>query len=362
MMPGIVDGRDSDSAPCRPRRSARQPHASLLALCAAAAFVAQTACGASFRRGTLPPALSDEEFWRLSTSVSEPAGAFEYSSNLVSNETHFVHAIRMLRPAGGVYIGVGPEQNFSYIARLQPAMAFIVDIRRENRSLHLMYKALFELSADRADFVSRLFSRERPATLTPNTSTQDLFATYDAAMPDARLYDATARLVRERLLGVRRFPLSPDDLAGIEDALHAFYANGPDIHYGRSRPGEAPDPSYRALMTATDVSGQNRSYLATEKAFAFVKDLHARNLIVPVVGDFAGPHAIRRVGDYVRQHEAVVTAFYGSNVEVYLTRRQTEALCGSLATLPYDSQTWFIGSKGMRPFSTKLNACPPVPR
>ena len=64
-----------------------------------------------------------------------------------------------------VYLGVGPEQNFTYIAALKPRMAFIVDIRRGNLQLHLMYKALFELSADRADFIFRLFSRKRPEGL-----------------------------------------------------------------------------------------------------------------------------------------------------------------------------------------------------
>ena len=56
-------------------------------------------------------------------------------------------------------MGVGPEQNFSYIAALKPSMAFIVDIRHGNLDVHLMYKALFEMSDNRAEFVSRLFSR-----------------------------------------------------------------------------------------------------------------------------------------------------------------------------------------------------------
>ena len=89
---------------------------------------------------------------------------------------------------------------------------------------------------------------------------------------------------------------------------------------------DAAGPSYRALMVATDLSRESRSYLATEEGFAFVKDLHARNLIVPVVGDFAGPNAIRRTGEYVRQHHASVEAFYGSNVEVYLNRRMVSRL------------------------------------
>ena len=86
------------------------------------------------------------------------------SDNFVSNEPKVAENARWLRPAGGVYVGVGPEQNFTYIARLRPSMAFVIDIRRENRNVLLLYKALFEISSTRADFVSALFSRVgRPA-------------------------------------------------------------------------------------------------------------------------------------------------------------------------------------------------------
>lgn len=339
------------------RRATRR--ASGLGLILLAFLAVQIACRLEFRRSTLPAALSDEEFWSLSTGFSEPAGAFTHSDNLVSNETHFVHTIRRLRPKGGVYIGVGPEQNFSYVARLRPAMAFIVDIRRENRNLHLMYKALFEASTDRADFVSRLFSRERPAGLGPTTPVRDLFAAYETVRPAARLYEQTVRLIRERLVNTHGFPLSVDDVAWIEHALNAFYSDGPDIHYSRSLTRDAARPSYRALMTATDAGGESRSYLATEEGFAFVKDLHAGNTIVPIVGDFAGPHAIRRTGDYIRQRDGIVEAFYGSNVEVYLTRGKMAAFCGNLAALPYGSRTSFIDSKGMQTFASKLRSCLP---
>ena len=76
---------------------------------------------------------------------------FRQSDNLVSNEALFAHIIQRLHSSGGVYVGVGPEQNYSYIAGLHPVMAFIIDIREENRNLHLMYKALFEASIDRAN-------------------------------------------------------------------------------------------------------------------------------------------------------------------------------------------------------------------
>ena len=317
----------------------------------------QLACLPGSRRSTLPPALSDDEFWTLTTELSEPPGAFSHSENLVSNEAHFAHTIRRLRPRGGVYFGVGPEQNFSYIARLRPSMAFIVDIRRENRSLHLMYKALFELSHDRGDFVSRLFSRARPDGLQPYLSVQDLFAAYERVTPSPVVYDQNVRAVRERLVHAHGFSLSPEDIAWIERAMQAFYTDGPEIHYGRSLPPDAAGPSYRALMTATDFGGDTPSYLASEDGFAFVKELQVRNAIVPLVGDFAGARTLRRAGEYVRGHRATVSAFYASNVEVYLTRAKLRAFCDNLASLPYLPGTVFLDSKTLQTFRAKLRVC-----
>ena len=50
---------------------------------------------------------------------------------------------------------MGPEQNFTYIAKIRPRIAFIVDIRRQAIIQHLMYKAVFHLSPDRVQFLSR---------------------------------------------------------------------------------------------------------------------------------------------------------------------------------------------------------------
>ena len=311
------------------------------------------ACG---QRSSLPERLTDEAYWLLSTELSEDPGEFTHSENLVSNEALFAHTIRRLGRRGGVYIGVGPEQNFSYIAALRPALAFVLDIRRENRNLHLMYKALFEMSADRAEFVSRLFARERPGGLDAASTVQQLFAAYADARPAPGLFQDNVRLVRSRLVEVHGFPLTEGDRESIQRALHAFYTDGPDIHYGRSLRADAAGPSYRALMTAT-AGGQSRSFLATEEGFAFVKDLHARNLIVPVIGDFSGAHAMRRTGEYIRRHGGRLEAFYGSNVEVYLNRAKVAAFCRTLALLPYRGRTPFIDNKGMQTLRSKLRAC-----
>lgn len=311
----------------------------------------------SCRPSAAPAAIDDREFWRLVDALSEAPGTFSISENLVSNEPYFADTVRVLRRTGGVYVGVGPEQNFSYIARLRPSVAFIVDIRRENRNLHLLYKALFELSIDRADFVSRLFSRPRPADLETSARVDDIFSRYETAPASREVYATNRSLVRERLVVSHGFPLSPIDLEDIDRALTAFYGDGPDIHFWGSRNDDAAGPSYRLLMTAKDIRGQSRSYLSDEDAFRFVKDLQSRNLVVPVIGDFAGSKAIREVGDLVRERGDAVQAFYGSNVGIYLTNQQTGMFCGNLATLPIGPRAVFIESNGMRPLSHKLAAC-----
>ena len=314
---------------------------------------------AACSRSALPPSFADTAYWRLIESLSEPPGKFDLSENLVSNEPLFVENVRRLRETGGVYIGVGPEQNYSYIARVRPALAFIIDIRRENQDLHFLYKALFELSNDRADFVSRLFSRPRPAGLGASSSVDEIFAQVARAPASLERYDETRRLVLERLLVTRALPLQAPVIETIERILHAFFTDGPDIDFWRGKPKdpEAVRPSYRQLMTARDATGAQRSFLATEQAFAFVKALHTKNLILPVVGDFGGPSAIRRTGDFLRDAHGEVAVFYGSNVSVYLNNQQAKAFCASLATLPAAPHALFVDREDVRPMTDRIKNC-----
>ena len=308
-----------------------------------------------------PRTLDDAEFWQLSADLSEPSGDFPHDDNLVSNESLYAEFARLIRRRGGAYIGVGPEQNFSYIARLAPDLAFIVDIRQDNKNLHLLYKALFELSPNRAEFLARLFSRPRPAALHAGSSVSELFAAIEAARPSPELFAQTGRSVRDHLMTTRRFPLRQEDLQSIDDTLQAFYDDGPSIRYGRSQATDKDWPSYRMLMTTTDLWGHSQSFLANEDAYRVVRDLQARNLVVPVVGDFAGPHSIRRVGDYIRAQGLSVTSFYASNVEVYLTRTQRRTFCASVETLPFDDGTHFIGNRRLLSLREKLQACASLP-
>src|SRR5262249_43719908 len=148
---------------------------------------------------------------------------------------------------GGIYLGVGPDQNFTYIVALQPKMAIIFDIRRQNAMQHLMYKALLETSSDRAEFLSRLFSRKRPEKLGPKSTPEELFAAYDSVEPDKQLFQETLQSIKSNLEMTHQFKLSSDDEVNIEYVFRAFYTGGPDLTYNGVGPagfGRSRMPSY----------------------------------------------------------------------------------------------------------------------
>src|SRR5262245_30763943 len=275
-------------------------------------------------RHSLPERLSDSEFWSLVTEFSEPGGYFR-SDNFVSNESAFQRVIPALKKQikpGGVYLGVGPEQNFTYVTALTPKLAFIIDIRRQNMLLHLMYKALFELSSNRTEFLAKLFARSAP-DVSKTLTTEQIFEELGRSASDPDLardnLDAILRQLREH----HHFDLSQEDSKTIEFVYNAFVSGGPDIRY--SFPNQYAwrrFPSYSELMLETDGTveggGENRSYVATEENFQTIKRMESENRIIPIVGDFAGEKALRSVGAYIRDHDAAVSTFYTSNVEFYL--------------------------------------------
>ncbi len=316
----------------------------LVVAAAAAAFTLRPEVGAG--TDPLPARLSDQAFWRLVTNASE-AGGFFRSDNLISNERTFQQVIPDLRarsaPAGA-YIGVGPDQNFTYIAALEPKIAFIVDIRRQNMLLHLMYKAIIEASADRADFLSRLFSRPRPAGLGAASTAQELFAAYGAVPADGDLFRENLGQILDRLRKRHRFTLTDEDAKSIEYMYTAFFTVGPDLRYSFPRGyGGRWFPTYAELMMESDGRGGRHAYLADEAHFRILKAFEQNNLIVPVVGDFAGAKALRAVGTYLRTHGTPVTIFYTSNVEQYLFQSDGwRKFFDNVATLPLDARSTFV--------------------
>jgi hypothetical protein len=181
--------------------------------------------------------------------------------------------------------------------------------------------------------------------------------------PDSLLFRKNLASILDRLRRVHGFALSGEDTTGIEYVYRSFVVYGPDITYDSNRRigfGRGRMPSFAQLQIQADSENVQRGYLANEANFRTLKQYQTNNLIVPLVGDFAGPKAIRSVGDYLKAHGVNVTAFYLSNVEQYLFNQNDDwkKFFGNVALLPVDSASSFIRSSfnGMGPQSAQYAA------
>jgi len=302
--------------------------------------------------GARETAIPAAEFSRIIGEFSETGGYFR-SDNLVSNETAYLHVVDQLRElgiSGGAYLGVGPEQNFTYIAKIRPRIAFIVDIRRQAVIQHLMYKALFHLAETRAEFLSLLFSRPLTGAAAPgpDASAEEMVAYFARAAPDNLAYRRNLARIRTTVIRDFRIAIDAQDQASLDYVYGAFRDEGLDLRYqsggfsGRyggyghpARFGWGYFPSLRDLILMRDRHGKPGNFLASRGDYEFLRSLHESNRIIPIVGDFAGRKALAAVTAYLKAHGLAVTAFYTSNVEQYLFRNGTfDAFAGNVAALP----------------------------
>ncbi|HKX30568.1 MAG TPA: hypothetical protein VJ302_22960 [Blastocatellia bacterium] len=266
--------------------------------------------------------LTSAEFGQLIAELSEEGGYFR-SDNFTSNETSYLHIVdklRQLGAQGGAYLGVGPEQNFTYIAKVRPRIAFIVDIRRQAVIQHLMYKAIFHLSPTRPQFLARLLSRAVPTekTLAPGASIEELALFFSQSLPDDQLFASNLATIRKMIQEEFRVPLSERDQTSLEYVYKNFRNEGLSIAFRIDGSGAGDFPTLKDLLVQTDLRNKQGNFLAGEEDYQFVRGLHRKNLIIPVVGDFSGKKALAAVGDYLRKRGLTITAFYTSNVEQYL--------------------------------------------
>ena len=280
-----------------------------------------------FFTSSAAPVRQTTPFAGLVARLSEPGGFFD-SDNLVSNETSYLHvlpALRAMGVKGGAYLGVGPEQNFSYLAEIRPDIAVLIDIRRDNMLLHLLFKAMFETAENRVQYLCLLYGRPAPPNPAQwnNRPLEEILLYLEFTPADSALHAATHAALMER---VTRYgvPLTEMDRATLRRFHDEFATAGLNLRYtSLGRPSRPGYPSQRDLYSATDLEGQQGSYLSSEERFRVVRDLERQDRIVPVVGDLSGPVAMKAIAGYLKETGRTVTAFYVSNVEMYLFRQGT---------------------------------------
>jgi hypothetical protein len=309
-----------------------------------AALVLLAAAAAVSGRGQASPS-----FAARIAQLSEPGGYFD-TDNLISNEKSYLHVVPALRESGfsgGAYLGVGPDQNFSYIAQVRPSIAFIIDVRRDNLLLHLLFKALFRLSDTRIGYLSRLFGRPVPGSAEAwRRAGIERLADYIEDTPPTTLAVAALRARVDAAIRGFGVPLSPGDFATIDRYHRRFIASGLLLKFETTgRGSRSYYPTYRDLLLETDRQGRRWNFLASEDDFYFVRSLQQRDLIIPVVGDLSGPSALVAVGRMMTERGDRLSAFYASNVEFYLFRAGTfSKFIDNLSRLPHTNKSLIIRS------------------
>ena len=294
-------------------------------------------------------AQAPETFAARIAALSEPGGYFD-TDNLISNETSYLQVIPALEEAGlegGAYVGVGPDQNFSYIAQARPSIAFIIDVRRDNLLLHLLFKALFELAETRVEYLRLLFARPPPPHVEEwRSASVNQLVDYVDGDGIARKVDAMPNPFVEEVIKGFGVPLSAEDLETIQRFHRTFIDRGLSLKFETTgRPPQSQYPSYRELLVQKDPLGRPQSVLASEEAYAFVRSLQRRNLVVPIVGDLGGPSALAAIGKALAARGEHLSALYASNVESYLfTDGKFATFVKNLATLPRSNRSLIIRS------------------
>ena len=267
--------------------------------------------------------ISQAEFGDIIDRLSEPEGYFD-TDNFITNETSYQHVIGKLTQdvdRGGVYFGVGPDQNFTYIAHQQPSLAIITDIRRQNMLLHLLFKVLMEESVDRYDFLSLLFSRPRQASWESDQTLRSTLELVRSIPPDEVLLQTNIAMVEQTLLEKYELNLTDEDLEQIRYVYQTFFDESLSLRFSTLGRPSSRYPTLGQLILETDLDGEHQSYLSSEELFLRVKRFQEENRLIPIVGDFAGPAALRAAAGFLKEKGLSVSVFYASNVEFYLFNR-----------------------------------------
>ncbi len=324
-------------------------------------FLRQDLVRTSLERPVSQPLGADSSFARMLVELSEPGGYFD-TDNLISNETSYLHvvgAMDRLGISGGAYIGVGPGQNFSYIAAVRPEIAFIVDIRRDNQLQHLLFKALFQLSDSRVEYLAIWLGKpvpERPGGWAD--ATVDEIVSALAETPASPQAAAEARMSVRNVLLSWSVPFPEGGLQAIDRMHAAFIRSGFDLRFTSfNRPPQWYYPTLGQLLTETDLDGKKANYLNSEDDFLFLKELQEQHRIIPVIGDLAGGHALEAVGNVIDSLGLEISVLYASNVEFYLWQdRSFDKYVSNMGSLPWSDDAVIIRSyfSGLQPHPMRV--------
>ncbi len=230
-----------------------------------------------------------------------PDPAPEHTTNdvhyLVSNERRLDLFRPELDDLGGVMLGVGSDQSYVMAAWSRTELLVIVDFDQKVVDLHAIHGALMR-AAPTVDEYRRLWSK--------------------AGAVDAR--------------------------SVLHEAFGAPGEAGYLALYDEAR--EVVDRRLRKLAERYVELGIH-SYLDTPEQYRFVADLHARDRVVALRGDFTREGLLLQVAAVLEAHHQPLAVLYLSNIEQYFSYRKP--FKANMLALPFAEDTTVLRTLPGRP-------------
>lgn len=267
------------------------------------------------------------EFVGLLKDLSlKPTGP-ESVDNLMTNEDSIASVMDQAAsevPQGTVYLGVGPDQNFSLIAATKPHMALIIDYRKKNQLLHFFHLALIHLSNDRTTYLEKFWARDSQPqpelTLkTPDPSDSQLSSFVKSPFKP----DMLKTLQNDVITFLSAWEmLTTDDFDNIRRIQARLAGPGPKARFLALK----MYPEIQSLIQAKTRSGKPGHWLASDDHYQTVRNLVTRYQLLPIVGDWAEKpgtnvkSTFRQLSAWLISKRLQVGCIYISDVEFFLMR------------------------------------------
>lgn len=240
-------------------------------------------CGAKVREGWHP---SQAEGGRSELDCRDP---FPY---LMTNEPRG-HVWRdYIADLGGAYVGIGSDQNFSYIAEARARWAWVMDYDPRVVKHHRRLRALI-LAADTPDQFVALFS--------------------------------------------------PDKERQAADIISAAYPDDPDLKQLRWGYVATRDELFAYFTKQRQARGQGKGaefgWLRTEQAYRYIRTLYQQGRLRAVAGDLLREGAMQSIAQAARDLGVPVRIYYTSNAPTAWGAQITDAYRANVLALPFDEQS-----------------------
>ena len=294
------------------------------------------------------------------------------ADNLMTNEDSIASVVDEIDskvPAGQVYLGVGPDQNFTLMTHARPAAGFIIDYRRKNQLLHFLHQALLQISESRIEYLENFWARpfSGPRHHQMQLSAEGFMAGFDKVEIDQRKLREVQEKVRVEI--GRWHELSPDELNEIARIQARLAGPGPEARFLALK----MYPTIRQMITGPSRSGKPGHWLADDESYATMRQLSLSGQIYPIAGDWAanaegGETVFSKLAAHLRQESRQVGCYYISDVEFFVFRsgRFSDYLA-NLALLPWHpgavvirTSTREISHRERMPGKSSTTICRPV--